>query len=120
MNTAFLIIVAESPLLRPFNPKPCFEIISFVTVNVDGLSFTCFRLDCSFTLTTSKGLTNIASVTPAKKPAHENVCNDATCFYFVKYKQLANYNNPSRAITNGVGALAPNKKNCLYCSNVKN
>lgn len=72
--------MAESPLFRPFKPKPYFEIISFVTANVDGLSLICFRLDCSFILITSNGLTNIASVTPARKPAHENVYNDVNLF----------------------------------------
>lgn len=78
--------MAESPLFKPFEPKPYFDTISFVTAKVDGLSLICFRLDCRFTLTTSKGLTNIASVTPAKKPAHENVYNNMKLY--MSYEQL--------------------------------
>lgn len=50
------------------------ETICFVTAHVLGTSFKCARLACSDTLTTSKGFTRIASVTPAPKPASENVC----------------------------------------------
>ena len=73
LKTPFLKTVAESPLFKPFKPKPLFLMISLVTVNVEGHSLTRFRFDWSCTLITSKGFTRTPSVTPAKNPASEKV-----------------------------------------------
>lgn len=73
LNDPFLYIVAVTPLLSPENPKPLVRIISFVTIHVLGIFAASSLLDCKVTLTTSKGFTKIASVTPAPRPANEKV-----------------------------------------------
>lgn len=66
-------MVADNPLLRPLNPRPCSLTICLVTDQVLGNWAAKALSDCKVTLTTSKGFTNIASVTPAPRPARANV-----------------------------------------------
>lgn len=66
-------MVAVTPLFNPFKPKPFSATICLVTLQVLGISLPVARFACNVTLTTSNGFTNIASVTPAPKPANENV-----------------------------------------------
>lgn len=80
LKDPFLYIVAVTPLLSPENPKPLVRTISLVTIHVLGIFAANSLLDCRVTLTTSKGFTKIASVTPAPRPANEKVYNtDKTC-----------------------------------------
>lgn len=79
MNIPFLAIVAVNPLFRPLEPNPFSLTICLVTDHVLGTWVANDLLDCNVTFTTSKGLTKIASVIPAPKPARENVWNYKYC-----------------------------------------
>lgn len=60
----------------------CSLTMALVTAQVLGTCCTWDLLVCRLTLTTSKGLTKMASVTPAPSPASENVCKQKIAYNF--------------------------------------
>ena len=77
-----------------------------------------FLFACRVTFTISNGLTRIASVTPAPRPANENVFQSRE--NSVKRQRPAGKKNTPVMLTRGVGLSDPNRKKRLYCSKVKN